>query len=86
MVLIHAGSTTHNMLPENSVDHKSFESEISDRLSLALERLYRLRGTRVVWMDQYPTVDFFGGHADHNTFINAEKVEHYNLIARRAFR
>lgn len=41
--------------------------------------------SRVVWLNQYPTVDFYGDMYEHNTDIHAEKIHDYNQAVRRIF-
>ena len=74
------------MILENGNDHRPFEQKLT-KLRLILERLASLhRGSKIIWMNQYPTVDYFGQTGNHNTLIHAEKLVHYNTIARRIFK
>ena len=74
------------MILENGNDHRVFEEKLA-KLRLVLERLGSLRrGSKIIWMNQYPTVDFFGQTGSHNAYIYTEKLEHYNEIIRHTFK
>ena len=63
-----------------------FEKNLT-RLCLVLEKLGSLRqASRIIWLNQYPTLDFFSETAAYNAYINSDMLEHYNAIARRIFR
>ena len=80
------GISAHHMILENGNDHRPFEEKLT-KLRQVLERLCSIhRGSRIIWMNQYPTLDYFGPTRNHNTLIHAEKLLHYNKIAQRIFR
>jgi hypothetical protein len=39
--------------------------------------------SQVIWLNQYPTVDFYGNINAHNTDIHLQKIHHYNQAVRR---
>ena len=74
------------MILENGNDHRPFEQKLT-KLRLILEKLASFhRGSKIIWMNQYPTVDYFGPTGVHNTMIYNEKLVHYNAIVRHAFK
>ena len=77
------GISAHHMIREYKTDHLAFQRGLTRLLHLLDERLIRPYGAKVVWMNQYPTVDFFGFTGEHNTDIFAEKLEKYNAIVRK---
>ena len=67
-------------MENNGANHELFKKKLIELGSL-LGQLPNT--TRVVWLNQYPTVDFYGGIGAHNTDIYAEKIHHYNKASRR---
>lgn len=78
------GMSVHHMLKENGIDHLAYEERLLGSLD-GLQNLIRRHGTKVVWMKQPPTGEFFGPNGHYNTMIHARKIEQYNLIASRVF-
>lgn len=42
--------------------------------------------SKIIWLNQYPTVDFYGKIGAHNTEIFSEKILTYNTAVRQVFR
>ncbi len=42
--------------------------------------------TKVIWLNQYPIVDFYGQITSENTEIHSEKVHYYNEAVRNIFK
>jgi hypothetical protein len=61
---------------------KLYQQELSE-FTPSLAQLANV--SQVVWLNQYPTVDFYGEMGNHNTAIHAGKVHHYNQAIRRIF-
>lgn len=40
----------------------------------------------IVWLNQYPTQEFFARNHEHNTDVHSAKLLHYNRIANRILR
>ena len=75
-------AATHHMLKIFGADYRLFE----ERLLQLRPLLSRLANTsRVIWIDQYPTIDFFAANHATNAQIESNKIHHYNLIAKRIF-
>ena len=66
----------------NGNGHENFEQGIIELLPI-LELLSN-RGSKIVWMDQYPAMEFTFWKASMNSA--SEKIENYNKIARRVFK
>ena len=85
------GISAHHMIQAHGEDHRPFERILRRDLSPVLDKLgLRMRersNGRIVWMNQYPAMDYLPGSIDaYNTKIHTEKLEHYNSIARQIFR
>ncbi|KAK4006650.1 hypothetical protein OUZ56_011808 [Daphnia magna] len=44
------------------------------------------KASKVIWLNQYPTIDFYGETGAHNTKIFSEKIYRYNEGARGILR
>ena len=76
-------AATHHMLKIFGADYRLFE----ERLLQLRPLLNRLANTsRVIWIDQYPTIDFFADNNATNAQIESNKIHRYNLIVRRVFK
>lgn len=72
----------HHMLYDNYDDIDLFEESLAE-LAPVLNRLAKV--SQVIWLNQYPTVEMYGGIESHNTDIHTGKINHYNKIVRRIF-
>jgi len=76
------GMAVHHMITEiDSVSALQLYQHDLSELGLILSRIASV--SQVIWINQYPTVDFYGEIYSHNTAIHAEKVHLYNKAARR---
>jgi hypothetical protein len=39
--------------------------------------------SQVIWLNQYPTVEFYAKMHARNTDIHTEKINHYNKVVQR---
>lgn len=70
------------MLEPNGANMTWFQQGLTE-LGPILNRLART--SQVIWLNQYPIVEFFGGNDAHNTAIYSEKIEQYNQQVRKMF-
>ena len=68
-----AGMVIHHMMEENNGSQSIYQENIT-KLAPILIKLANV--TRVVWLNQYPSVDSNGA-------IHSEKIHNYNKIVRR---
>jgi len=81
------------MLKLNGANYQEYENKLRE-IEPVLNKLAIHFNTRspdllwrkVVWLNQFPTVDNFSGNKEHNTDIFSDKMHKYNLIIRRVFR
>jgi hypothetical protein len=71
------------MLQKNGASHKLFEENM-----ILIEPLLRNLSAvaQVIWFNQVPVIEMYAGNGFHNTDIFSEKIEQYNLIARKILR
>jgi hypothetical protein len=50
---------------------------------LILQKLSNV--TQVIWLNQYPTLEFYGNINDRNTDIHSTKIHHYNKAVHHIF-
>lgn len=65
------------MLPTNNATLPIYRDRVLE-LAPLLDHLGRL--TKVIWLNQYPTIDAYRGEEHHNNFIVSEKIQHYNQV------
>lgn len=41
---------------------------------------------QVIWLNQYPTNEFFGDNKAHNTDVHSQKLWHYNRVVNKILR
>lgn len=70
------------MIPKT---HQQFTRQLEDEIGPLLKRL-ALNNTRVIWLNQYPSIDFDFRLDKRYSLIYTQIIHHYNLIARRIFR
>lgn len=68
------------MLQSEGADHLLYQEKLK-KLAPILGQLANV--SQVVWLNQFPTVEFYGNTDGHNTDIHSEKIHHYNLAVRR---
>ena len=75
------------MLEEFGADYKEYERKLREMAEPILSQLSQPNNHRkVVWLNQFPTNDFWAPNKQHNTDIYSEKIHQYNLIIPRVFR
>ena len=88
------GISVHHMLTRKGSDYKEYQrrlqQEIEPLLSLIANKRSSLDSSvdypKIIWLNQFPIVDFWGEIISTNTDIFTEKVHRYNLILRQVFR
>ena len=83
MHVIITGIAAHHMLQINGADYSLYQRKLA-KLGPTLGQLSRI--SRVIWLNQYPTFDFYAHILAHNTDIFAEKIQMYNKVIRHAVR
>jgi hypothetical protein len=61
-------------------DHRRYEKKVSE-LAPVLAQLSNF--TRVVWLNQYPNVEFYGDNNAPCTHVTSKKINNYNVAVRR---
>ncbi|XP_045031977.1 N-acetylneuraminate 9-O-acetyltransferase-like [Daphnia magna] len=61
-------------------DFLAYEDEL---VALAPVLAHLANVTQVIWLNQYPSVDFYGNITDPNTSVFSEKIHFFNIAARR---
>lgn len=74
------GLEIHHMLTKNGNNYMVYQDKLKEFVSV-LE--YLSYSSQVVWLSQYPIVEFYGPTDAHNTDIHSAKVNQYNLISQR---
>lgn len=69
----------HHMVPIRSIDEYQFYQQKIVELAPILGRLANI--SRVIWLNQYPTLDLYG-ERPRNYHINSDKIYRYNKAAR----
>lgn len=71
------------MVVEKGTNYKDYQLKLEE-----VERILSLDNNRpkIIWLYQYPTIDFWGSNDAGNAIIFADKIHQYNLILRRVFR
>ena len=77
------GMEVHHMLESNGANFKLYRKKLNE-LGPILDEL--AKSSKVIWLNQYPTIDFYGGTDAHNTFIHSEKIHQYNEAVRQIFK
>ncbi|KAK4010374.1 hypothetical protein OUZ56_019520 [Daphnia magna] len=72
--------TAWHMLQGYGADYQLYQKKISE-LGPLLGQLANV--SQVIWLHQYPSVDFYGGIRASNTDIVSEKIYGYNKITRK---
>ena len=81
------------MLQLNGANYQEYENKLRDIEPILSKLAISNFNTssdwiwhRVVWLNQFSTVDSFSGNNEHNTDIFSDKMHKYNSIVRRVFR
>lgn len=74
------GMTVWHMLREHGANYRLYEKKLSE-LGPLLGQLANV--SQVIWLQQYPSVDFYGDIGRSNTAVVLEKIDGYNKITRR---
>jgi hypothetical protein len=74
------GIAVWHMLKSEGADFKLYQKKLIE-LAPILGQLAIV--SKVIWLNQYPTVEFYGGINDHNADIHSEKIHHFNQAAHR---
>ena len=76
-----------------SPDYKEYERKLNEEIVPLLSQFAEFSSSqdnsnypKVIWLYQYPTLDFWGSNVGGNVFINSENIHHYNLIVQRVLR
>ncbi|XP_046452669.1 N-acetylneuraminate 9-O-acetyltransferase-like isoform X1 [Daphnia pulex] len=78
--LLFLGMEVYHMMQQYGADFQLYSKRLNE-LAPILGQL--ASASRVIWLNQYPTVEFYGSNDAYNTKIHSEKVHHYNTAARQ---
>ncbi len=73
----------HHMLTDNGNDFQLYEKKIT-KYGPTLGQLANV--SQVIWLNQYPIIDFYGPTDAHNTGIHSVKVHQYNEATKLILR
>ncbi|XP_046457567.1 N-acetylneuraminate 9-O-acetyltransferase-like [Daphnia pulex] len=65
---------------EGADQHQLYQKRLKE-LAPILDQLANV--SHIIWLNQYPTLEFYGNIGVLNTDIHSEKIHHYNLAIRR---
>ncbi len=68
------------MMEEYGANYKMYENRLV-KLGMYLNQLAYV--SQVIWLNQYPTVEFYAKMHARNTDIHTEKINHYNKVVQR---
>ena len=78
------GLSTHHMLHESNSNQQLYAQGLT-KLAPVLQRIANT-STRVIWLRQYPVIDFYGSTGSHNTDIFSSKIHQFNKESERILR
>lgn len=78
--LIFLSLEIHHMLTKNGNNHFLYQKKLKEFGSI-LE--YLAYTGQVIWLNQFPMVEFYGPTDAHNTDIHSAKVNQYNMISQQ---
>lgn len=78
------GLSTHHMLHESNSNQQLYAQGLT-KLAPVLQRIANT-STRVIWLRQYPVIDFYGSTGSHNTDIFSAKIHQFNEESERILR
>jgi hypothetical protein len=70
----------HHMMKENGGSHSIYQENLK-KLAPIIGKLASV--TRVVWLNQYPSVDSNSWTNENNEIIYSEKIHNYNKVVRQ---
>lgn len=73
----------HHLLKPNGADFGLYQKRLK-QLGQVLNKLAKF--TKIIWLNHYPTVDFNGADAGHNTDVYEEKLQQCNVAVKRIFK
>jgi hypothetical protein len=79
-VICLTGIAVWHMLQSEGADFSLYQKKLTE-LAPILGQLSNI--SQVIWLNQYPTIEFYGHINAHNTDIHVEKIHHYNQAAHR---
>ncbi|XP_046450830.1 uncharacterized protein LOC124198829 [Daphnia pulex] len=82
--IILIGLSTHHMIHEQNSSQQLYAKGLRE-LAPVLQRI-ATTSTRVIWLRQYPVIDFFGSSESHNTDIFSSKINQFNVESERILR
>ena len=74
------------MLASNGADYKGYEKKLKEINQLISRRSLNPNHVKILWLNQFPTIDFWAQIERNNADIYAEKIYHYNSILKNVFR
>lgn len=77
------GIEVYHMLNENGADYYLYRKNIVE-IGQIFEQLSNF--TQVIWLNQYPVLEWYGPNDAHSVDIHSEKVLHYNEAVRQVLR
>jgi hypothetical protein len=69
-----------HMFDVNHRDHRLYIKHLRE-LAPSLAQLSQV--TRVIWLNQYPPVEFYGDNNAPSTYVSSEKINNYNKAVLR---
>lgn len=72
------------MIHEQNSSQQLYAKRLTE-LAPVLQRI-ATTSTRVIWLRQYPVIDFFGSSESHNTDIFSSKINQFNVESERILR
>lgn len=65
------------------VEHRDYQRYEKELMKIAPVLAQLSNVTRVIWLNQYPTLEFYGANNSTNTYIHSNKINNYNNAVRR---
>jgi hypothetical protein len=70
-----AGIEVYHMLQQHGADLQLYKKKISE-VSTILGKIAST--SQIIWLNQYPTVDFYSEISESSSAIHTDKIHHYN--------
>ena len=80
------GISAHHMLTYNGADYKKYEHKLQEIKQVLNELVHKNSRPKIIWLNQFPTIDFWAKNGESDVDVYTEKVHQYNLILLRVFR
>jgi hypothetical protein len=84
-VFYNLGISAHHMLTYNGADYKKYERKLQEIKQVLDELVHNNDGPKIIWLNQYPTIDVWAKNGEAEVDVYTEKIHQYNLILRRVF-